>query len=80
LLCMASTYNDRVAAEVRAEMGRQKLSQMGLAAALGASQAWLSRRLNGTVAFATDELERVAEVLGVPLGQLVSPVAAGAAS
>jgi transcriptional regulator with XRE-family HTH domain len=71
---MAMTYNESVAAEVRAEMARQRRSQTDLAGALNWTQVFLSRRLTGTVAFTTDEIEAVAGELGIPLSQLVAPV------
>lgn len=67
------TFNQIVAAEIRAEMGRQDISQAGLAAELGWAQSQLSRRLRGLVAFSTDEIERIALWLDVPIRQLVSP-------
>jgi transcriptional regulator with XRE-family HTH domain len=68
---MALTYNENVAAEVRAVMARQRRSQTDLASALGWSQPFLSRRLTGETAFNTDEIEQLAEILGVPISQLV---------
>jgi transcriptional regulator with XRE-family HTH domain len=70
---MAQTYNETVVAEVRAEMGRRRLSQEDLATALGWTQAAVSRRLTGTVTFSTTEVEQVATALGIPLSQLVTP-------
>jgi transcriptional regulator with XRE-family HTH domain len=70
---MPQTYNESVAAEVRAEMARQRRSQDSLASELGWTQATLSRRLIDEVAFSTDEIERIAGALGVPLSQLVTP-------
>lgn len=63
---------ETIAGEVRAELGRQNLSQTYLCAELGWTQPYLSRRLTGAVAFSTDDLEAVAEVLGVPLTQLIT--------
>jgi transcriptional regulator with XRE-family HTH domain len=77
---MADTYTEIVIAEVRAEMARQRRGQVELATALGWSQAALSRRLTGSVAFSTDELAQVAGFLGVPISQLVTPPAKAAAS
>lgn len=73
---MVQTYNDSVAAEVRAEMARQRRGQVEVATELGWSQAFLSRRLTGGVAFSTDEIEHVARVLGVPLTQFTAPAQA----
>ena len=56
---------DLVAAEVRAEMARQQITQMTLSAGIGMSQQSLSERLRGKTPFTTDDLERVAGALGV---------------
>jgi transcriptional regulator with XRE-family HTH domain len=61
---------ERIAAEVRAELARKNRSQGDLCAALGWSEAYLSRRLTGAVSFRIDELERIAAELGVPLKQI----------
>jgi transcriptional regulator with XRE-family HTH domain len=53
------------AAEVRAEMARQRKTGVGLAEALGLSQQTVSRRLTGQITFSLDELDRVAVWLGV---------------
>jgi len=41
-------------------------SQFRFAAALGESESWLSRRLNGRSKFAPEERQKVALVLGYP--------------
>jgi transcriptional regulator with XRE-family HTH domain len=56
---------ETVAAEVRAHMARVRLNQTQLADALGLTQSSVSKRLRGVVAFNTDELAKVAGVLGV---------------
>ncbi len=72
--------NQRVSAEVRAAMGRQRRTQSQLAQHLGVSQVTVSRRLSGEVSFTVDELERVAAFLSVPLAELLTDAApAGAA-
>jgi transcriptional regulator with XRE-family HTH domain len=63
--------SERVAASVRAEMARRRVSQQALADVLGHSQAWISRRVSGEVEFTVDELRRVAAALVVPLAQLL---------
>jgi transcriptional regulator with XRE-family HTH domain len=60
-----------VAAEVRAEMARQRMSQAGLAKLLGVAQQTVSRRLVGEVPFDVAELARIADLLGVPMTQFV---------
>lgn len=70
---MTSSYNDSVAAEVRVHMARRQLSQLDLAVALGWSQPYLSRRLTGAVPWSTDDIERIAKELDIPVHELVSP-------
>ena len=67
----ASTANrEAVAEEVRALMGRRRVSGTRLAKALGMSQSALSRRLNGEHPFDIDELFAVAEHFGVAITAL----------
>jgi len=63
----------RVAGEVRAAMARRGVSQTALAAALGMSQAAVSRRLRGAIPLDVKELAAIAEILGVPMSVLVAP-------
>lgn len=77
---MASSYSERVAGEVRAEMARQRRTQGDIAAALGWSQQFLSRRLTGDQPFALDEIEALASELGVPITQFSAPFAREEAS
>ncbi len=69
---MGTTYNDRVAGEVRAELARQRMSQADLASRVGVSQVFISRRLTGAVSFSVKELERVAEALKVDVAQFLA--------
>jgi transcriptional regulator with XRE-family HTH domain len=57
--------------EIRAEMARQRRSANALAADLGVSDMYLSRRLSGRVPFDLADLERVATALRVPVDQLL---------
>lgn len=68
--------NESVSAEIRAEMARQRLTQRQLALSLGWTQPQLSKRLLSKIAFSTDELERIARLLGIPVHELTSPRAA----
>jgi transcriptional regulator with XRE-family HTH domain len=72
---IAST-SQRVAANVRAELGRHRRSQGDLGRALGRSQPYVSRRLNGTVSFGVDEVAAIAAWLGVPVSALLEDPAA----
>jgi transcriptional regulator with XRE-family HTH domain len=45
---------------------RQRGSQFRFAAALGESESWLSRRLNGRAEFSTEDRGRIAQALGYP--------------
>lgn len=68
-----------MAGNVRAELGRVRMSQAAAAGHLKMSQTALSRRLNGAIAFNIDELEALANVLGVPIERLFTPAAVAAA-
>ena len=57
-------------------MARRASSQASLGEGLGLSQASVSLRLNGKVAFSIDELARAAGLFGVSLETLVAGVAA----
>lgn len=72
----------RVSAEIRAELGRQQKSQRWLAERIGIDQAVVSRRLAAVNArpWTTDEIDRIAGALGVPVDRLLGiPAPAGAA-
>lgn len=56
-----------VAAEVRAQLARQRLSGAAAAARLGWSQIYLWRRLSGRVAFDVNDLTALAGLLDVPV-------------
>jgi len=60
-----------VAAEVRAEMARQRLTQEQLSTRLGVHQTWVSKRVTGRVPFRVEEIERVAKALDKPISQFV---------
>jgi transcriptional regulator with XRE-family HTH domain len=61
---------EEVAANIRALMGRHRISGSRLARAIDLSQSYLSRRLTGENAFDLDDLERIAEFFGVAVGEL----------
>ncbi len=74
---MTQNLAEYMAAEVRAEMARQRVSQRQLAAQLTLSQVQIQRRLAGRIEFRPSELDRAAELLGVPVTQFL-PVAPAA--
>lgn len=59
---------------VNAEMGRRRVTQKQMAAWLGISQAAASERLTNKTPFTLDELDVLAERMGVPVGALVLEV------
>lgn len=60
-----------IADEVRALLGRRRLSASKLAQQLGWTQAYISRRLVGDQAFDTDDLEQIARALEVKMVDLL---------
>lgn len=62
----------RVAEKVRAEVRRKGLTQCYLAQQLGTSQPFISRRLSGRVPFDVDDLAKIAELLDIPITELIA--------
>ena len=78
---MTAPLTQIVASGVRAEMARQGKTQQQLASLAGMAQQTLSRRLrlDDPTPFDVEELERVAQALGVPAQSFfVAPVASAA--
>lgn len=67
----ASHLREGVAEEVRALLARKRLAGAKLALAIGKSEMYVSRRLRGETAFDLDDLERIADVLGVAVADLL---------
>jgi transcriptional regulator with XRE-family HTH domain len=67
-----STLADSVAAEVRAHLARRQLTGTALAAAIGKSEMYVSRRLRGEVAFDLVDVEQAAKFLGITAADLLS--------
>lgn len=53
------SLSQRVAAEIRAEMARQQVTQNRLAKKLGVTQPWLWRRVKGEHPISLDDLELI---------------------
>lgn len=68
------TLADSVAAEVRAQLARQRMSASALAKALGKSEMYISRRLRGEMPLDLDDLERIASALEVDFAALLPAV------
>jgi transcriptional regulator with XRE-family HTH domain len=68
---MQKTPAERTGAEVRGHMARVGMTQAQLGEAIGLAQTAVSRRLSGEIAFDVTELHKIAEVLGVPVAELL---------
>lgn len=68
----------RVAAVVRAELARQRVSGAELARRINRSQSSIARRLAGDIPFDINELTLIAEQLGMTVAELTANEAAGA--
>jgi transcriptional regulator with XRE-family HTH domain len=70
---MSDTYtlSERVAEEIRAMLGRRRMSGRQLATKLGVSQTWMSTRLTGTTPIDLNDLERIAAILDVEVAELL---------
>jgi hypothetical protein len=62
-----------IAAEIRAEMARQRKTVEGAGLILGLSKQAVSQRWRGARDFRTHELMALAEWMGVPLDQFLPP-------
>lgn len=71
-----SDLDARVAANLRAELARHQVRQRALAAMIGRTPGWLSRRVTGDVAFTLGEIDEIAGALGIPVAALLVEVAA----
>lgn len=65
------SFRHQVAAEVRAQMARLQVSNRRLATQLGLKPAYVDRRLNGTTAMDTDDIQMFAGALGVNVDVLL---------
>jgi transcriptional regulator with XRE-family HTH domain len=75
----ASHADELIAAEIRAELARARVTQSALAEQLGVSRAWVSRRLSGEVPLSVGDVAAIAAQLGVSFTTLAAPVDAEAA-
>ena len=71
---LAAKPSHAVAAEFRAELARQRLSQRQFAAKLGVPHGWVARRLTlFEAAITVDDVHWMATVLGRPVEQFLLP-------
>jgi transcriptional regulator with XRE-family HTH domain len=68
---MAAAFNDIVAREIREALLERHRSQSDLAAALGWTDNYLSRRLRGEVGFSLADVEQIALALDLSRSQLL---------
>lgn len=59
------------AEEIRVHLARRRMSASELARRTGMKQSTLARRMTGATAFDLDDLERIADVLGVQVADLL---------
>lgn len=62
---------EAVAEILRVEMARRRMTQRKLADATGLSQSYIGRRMTGEMPFTTDDLDKVAGVLGMQVSALI---------
>lgn len=65
------TLSEVVAANIRAEVARAGLSQADLAREFGVPASWVSTRYRGKARWSLDDMQRVADLLGLPPSRLV---------
>jgi transcriptional regulator with XRE-family HTH domain len=67
-----ATLSELVAEEVRAYMGRKRMSQAQLARGVGKTEMWVSLRLRGRQAIDLNDLMAIADVLGIDASELLT--------
>ncbi len=65
------SLSEYAARKIRGHLGEERISVAALARKLGWSQSYLARRVDGRVAFDLDDLEKVAEEIGVQVTDLL---------
>jgi len=66
---MTHTVTANLAANVRAEAARRRVSQAQIAQHLGIDQSAISRRMAGKTEFSSSELARISDLLEVPVAE-----------
>lgn len=68
------SYAQAVARSIAAALARESVSGSAVARHLGRAQSYVSYRINGRLAWTTDEVDQVATLLGIPVDQLWASV------
>lgn len=68
---MEASLSEQVAEEVRALLGRRRMSGRQLATAMGVSPSWINYRLTGRQPIDLNDMQKMARALGVPVIQLL---------
>ena len=63
--------NDYVAQELRAELGRKRLSMSEVARRLDVEQTWLYKRLTGQIPLRIGEVFEIADAVELPLERII---------
>ena len=66
---MSTSSHSTVAANVRAELARRQIRHATVAADLGYTPQAMSRRLSGAVPFTAVDLQRLSQLVDVPIEQ-----------
>jgi transcriptional regulator with XRE-family HTH domain len=67
--------DDTVRRAIITKLETDGISQRQLGRMLGVSHNWVHRHLTGDAEFTVSDVERIADVLGVPMSSLLSEVA-----
>jgi transcriptional regulator with XRE-family HTH domain len=67
----SDTLSLRVAEEIRAMLGRKRVTGRELARRLGVSQPWVSQRLTGHMDISLNDLQRIADALDLDFAELL---------
>ena len=69
---MTTTTTTQIAANIRAELGRQNKTRAALARDMDVTEMWVSRRLNAQTPLTVDDLTRIANALDVATTDLLA--------
>lgn len=68
---VSGSLAEHAAAHLRAEMARREITSQRLADQLGVSDMWVSRRMRGKTQITMEDLERLAEALGISVASFL---------